>query len=192
MRGEAARSRRGWPGFFRRAAASAVLVLRRALPAGWVTVLAAGLAACLAACYTFSGTTLPAHLRTLRILPVGNQTLESALPDRIAQGLDEGFRQRTNLRRVNEGGDSELEAVLKSYAHRPQSVSGDKVTAYRVDMLLSVVFLDRVKGDTLYHEDQVPGYGFYSIDKGETEETGQKLAIENAVKVILDHAVSGW
>jgi hypothetical protein len=143
-------------------------------------------------CYTFSGTTLPVQLRTMRILPVENQTLESALPDRIAQGLEEGFRQRTNLRRVNEGGDAELTTVLKSYAHRAQSVSGDKISTYRVDLLLSVVFVDRVHDDTLYKEDQVPGYGFYSIDKGETEEAGQKLAIESAVKVILDHAVSGW
>lgn len=143
-------------------------------------------------CYTFSGTTLPAHLRTLRILPVGNQTLESSLPDRVALGLEEGFRQRTNLRRVNEGGDAELATTLKTYAHRPQSVSGDKITSYRVDLVLSVAFVDRVKDDTLYRDEQVPGYGFYSIDKGETEETGQKLAIESAVKVILDHAVSGW
>jgi len=152
-----------------------------------------GLACCLlAACYTFSGTTLPTHLKTLRILPVGNETLESSLADKIAQGLDEGFRQRTNLLRVNQGGDAELATTLKSYSHRPQSVSGDKVTTYRVDMLLSVVFLDRVKDDTLYQESQVPGYGFYSIDQGQTEETGQKLAIDNAVKVILDHAASGW
>lgn len=146
----------------------------------------------LSACYTFSGTTLPAHLRTLRILPVSNQTLESSLADRIAQGLEDGFRQRTNLRRVNDGGDAELAAVLKSYAHRPQSTSGDRVTTYRVDLLLGVTFVDRVSGDTLYRDDQVPGYGFYAIEKGETEEAGQKAAIESAVKVVLDHAVSGW
>ncbi len=160
----------------------------------WSARLALGMAAAfyLSACYTFSGTTLPAHLRTLRILPVTNQTLESSLADRIAQGLEDGFRQRTNLRRVNDGGDAELATVLKSYAHRPQSTSGDRVTTYRVDLLLGVTFVDRVNGDTLYRDDQVPGYGLYAIDKGETEETGQKAAIENAVKVVLDHAVSGW
>jgi hypothetical protein len=156
------------------------------------TLLLPAVLAGLAGCYSFSGTTLPSHLRTLRILPVGNKTLESALPDRVSQGLEDGFRQRTNLRKVNEGGDAELSATLTSYSHRPQSISGDRVTHYRVDILLSVAFVDREKGDTLYQDSQVPGYGPYSIDKGETEEVGQRLAIESAVKVILDQAVSGW
>jgi len=166
--------------------------------ASWLNTLVLGICGVafvsliLVGCYTFSGTTLPAHLRTLRIKPIENKTLESSLPDRIAQGLEEGFRQRTSLRRVNEGGDAELVSVLKSYSHRPQSVSGDKVTSYRVDILMGVVFLDRVKGDTIYKDDQVQGYGAYQIEIGQTEETGQKLAVENLVKVVLDHTVSGW
>ena len=146
----------------------------------------------LAGCYSFSGTTLPSHLRTIRIDPVGNKTLESALADRISQGLEEGFRSRTNLRKVNEGGDSELLCVLTEYSHRPLTISGATVTTYRVDMLVSVRFVDRVKGDTLYKDDRVPGFGQYAIDKGETEETGKRLAVESLVKVVLDNAVSGW
>ncbi len=146
----------------------------------------------LAGCYSFSGTTLPKHLRTVRIDPVGNKTLESALADQITQGLEEGFRSRSNLRKVNDGGDAELVCILTDYSHRPQTTSGATVTSYRVDMLVSVLFIDRVKGDTLYKDDHVPGYGTYAVDKGETEETGKKLAVESMVKVILDNSVSGW
>jgi hypothetical protein len=146
----------------------------------------------LAGCYSFSGTTLPAHLRTVRIDPVGNKTLESVLADQITQGLEEGFRSRSNLRKVNEGGDAELICVLTDYSHRPQSTSGANVTAYRVDLLVSAVFIDRVKGDTIYKDDRVPGYGTYAVDKGETEETGKQQAIASVVKVILDNSISGW
>ncbi|MDB5051660.1 MAG: hypothetical protein JWO30_4731 [Fibrobacteres bacterium] len=145
-----------------------------------------------AGCYSFSGTTLPAHLRTVRIDPVENKTLESALADQITQGLEEGFRSRSNLRKVNEGGDAELRCVLTDYSHRPQTTSGATVTSYRVDLLVSVLFIDRVKGDTLYKDDHVPGYGTYAVDKGETEETGKRLAVESLVKVVLDNSVSGW
>jgi len=70
-------------------------------------ILGAGLlASLLAGCYSFSGTTLPPHLRTLRIHPVENQTLEASLGDKITQGLSDGFRSRSNLRPVNEGGDA--------------------------------------------------------------------------------------
>jgi hypothetical protein len=159
---------------------------------------AAALACLLAAslilggCYSFSGTTLPSHLKTVRIDPVGNRTLESALADQITQGLEEGFRSRSNLRKVNDGGDAELICILTDYSHRPQSTSGSTVTSYRVDMLVSVRFIDKVKGDTLYKDDHVPGYGLYAVDKGETEETGKKQAVENLVKVVLDNSVSGW
>ncbi|HLP40109.1 MAG TPA: hypothetical protein VK465_01265, partial [Fibrobacteria bacterium] len=99
---------------------------------------------------------------------------------------------RTNLRRVNEGGDAELLLTLTDYSHRPQTTAGDQVTSYRVDMLASVVFVDRLKGDTLYKDDRVPGFGQYFIERGETEETGKRLALENLVKVVLDNTVSAW
>ena len=146
----------------------------------------------LAGCYSFSGSTLPAHLRTVRIDPVANRTLEPTLPEQLARGLEEGFRSRSNLRRVNEGGDAELVTVLTDYSHRPQATSGASVTSYRVDILASVRFIDRVKGDTLYSDDRVPGFGQYSVERGETEETAKRQAVEGLVKVILDNSVSGW
>jgi hypothetical protein len=152
----------------------------------------AGAALALAGCYSFSGTTLPSHLRTVRIDPVANKTLESALANDITQGLEEGFRSRSNLRRVNEGGDAELITVLTDYSQRPQTTSGATVTSYRVDILASVRFIDRVRGDTLYSDDRVPGFGQYAIDKGETEQSAKRQAVEGLVKVILDNSVSGW
>lgn len=143
-------------------------------------------------CYSFSGTTLPSHLRTIRILPVANRTLEPDLADRVTRGLEDGFRRRSNLRRVNENGDAELVCTLTDYSHRPLTTAGDRVTTYRVDMMISVVFVDRVKDDTLFKDDRVPGFGQYSIEKGETEDTGQRLALENLVKVVLDNTVSAW
>lgn len=155
----------------------------------WAILLGCGL---FSGCYSFSGTTLPAHLRTIRIIPVINKTLESALADKITRGLEDGFRSRSNLRKVNENADAELTCILTDYSHRPQTTSGATVTSYRVDLLMSVLFIDRVKGDTLYKDDHLPGYAQYAVDKGETEENGQRLAVESLIKVILDQTVSGW
>src|SRR5918998_505772 len=63
--------------------------------------------------------------------PVANRTLEPELADRVTRGLEEGFRARTSLRRVNEGGDAELVCTLTDYSHRPQTTAGDRVTSYR-------------------------------------------------------------
>ena len=151
-----------------------------------------GLCLLLTGCYSFSGSTLPAHLRTLRIHAVENRTLESSLPDRILRGLQDGFRSRSNLRQVNGAADAELFGTVTQYSHEPQSTAGSSVTTWRVDILFKAVFIDRVRGDTLYSDNGIPGYGYYSPDAGETEETGRAKAIDALVKVVLDNTVSAW
>ena len=146
----------------------------------------------LAGCYSFSGTTLPSHMHTLVIHPVDNQTLEPSLADQITRGLQDGFRQRSNLRQVNDGGDAEIFGVLTQYSQSPQSTSGDKVTSFRVDILMKVLFIDKIKGDTLYRDDRVPGYGAYAPDNGQTEATARQIAVDMLVKVVLDNTVSAW
>jgi hypothetical protein len=146
----------------------------------------------LSGCYSFSGSTLPPHLRTLKVFPVENRTLEPSMPDRIFLGLQNGYRSRSSLRPVNVNADAELHGTLLQYSHQPQSTSGANVTTWRVDILFKAVFVDRVRGDTLYADDRIPGYGFYTPDAGETEETGRTRAIESLVKVVLDNTVLAW
>ncbi len=146
----------------------------------------------LAGCYSFSGTTLPSHLHKLVIHPVENQTLEPSLADQITRGLQDGFRQRSNLQQVNEGADVELFGVLTQYSQSPQSTSGDKVTTFRVDILMKVLFVDKIKGDTLYRDEHVPGYGAYAPDNGETETTARQRAVDKLVSVVLDNTVLAW
>jgi hypothetical protein len=153
-------------------------------------VLAALLA--LTGCYSFSGSTLPSHLRTLRIHPVENRTLDPTLPDRITRGLQDGFRSRSNLRQVNQNSDAELYGTVLQYSHLPQSTSGTEVATWRVDIVFKAVFVDRVRGDTLYSDNAIPGYGQYTPDRGETEETGRARAIESLTKVVLDNTVLAW
>ena len=155
-------------------------------------LLAILFATALSGCYSFSGTTLPSHLHKLVIHSVENKTLEPSLADQITRGLQDGFRQRSNLQLVNEGGDAEIFGVLTQYSQSPQSTSGDKVTTFRVDMLMKVVFVDKVKGDTLYRDEHVPGYGFYAPDNWETEATARQRAVDNLVKVVLDNTVLAW
>jgi hypothetical protein len=157
-----------------------------------VPVTGLALALLLSGCYSFSGSTLPSHLRTLRIYPLENRTLESSLPDRILRGLQDGFRSRSNLRQVNGAADAELFGTVTQYSHAPQSTAGSSVTTWRVDILFKAVFVDRTRGDTLYADDRIPGYAYYTPDAGETEETGRTRAVEALVKVVLDNTVSAW
>ena len=144
-------------------------------------------------CYSFSGSTLPPHLNTVRIPPVENRTLQSSLADELTRELISGFRSRGNLTEVNEGGDAELLVTLTNYSHAPEVLGrGDDVSTFRVNIWVNVRFYDNEKDKVLFEENRIPGYGAYTIARGETEETGQRRAVENLVQVILDKTVSGW
>lgn len=161
-------------------------------PSLLIALAAAAVSLFLAGCYSFSGTTLPSHMHTLVIHPVENRTLEPSLADQITRGLQDGFRSRSNLRQVNENGDAEIFGTLTQYSQSPQSTSGSTVSTFRVDILMSVVFVDKVKGDTLYRDEHVPGYGDYAPDNGETEATARQRAVDRLVKVVLDNTVLAW
>lgn len=143
-------------------------------------------------CYTFSGTTLPGHLKTIQINPAINQTLDPALAERLTQAVIRGFENRSSLRAVNENGHCELKLVLSTYSHTPYNTSGSDVTDYRIDLSVAVQFYDHIKDKILFEEKSLPGFATYSIVKAQTELDGQKLAIDNIVELILDNTISGW
>jgi hypothetical protein len=59
-------------------------------------------------------------------------------------------------------------------------------------MLLKIVFVDKIKGDTLYRDDHIPGYGTFSPALGETEATARTAAVAALVKVVLDNTLLAW
>ncbi|MBF0430668.1 MAG: hypothetical protein HQK83_05285 [Fibrobacteria bacterium] len=146
----------------------------------------------LCSCYTFTGTTLPSHLKTIRVDPVVNQTLDPILAEKLTQAIINGFQLKSNLRPVNDGGHCKLITTLKKYTHEVYNTSGSDVIDYRIDLVAHVQFVDLKKDKVLFEEENLPGFGVYSVEKGETEMQGQQAAIENLVSIILDNTISGW
>jgi len=143
-------------------------------------------------CYTFTGSTLPLHLKTININPVIDQTLNPVFAENLTRGIIDGFESSSSLRYVNQNPHCELITILKTYSHEAYNTSGSDVTEYKIELVLEVVFHDRVKDKILFKEENIPGFGTYSILKGETESNGQSTTINNIVEVILSNTVSGW
>jgi len=148
--------------------------------------------ALLLGCYTFTGSTLPLHLKTININPVVDNTLNPVFAENLTRGISDGFESSSSLRYVNQNPHCELITILKTYSHEAYNTSGSDVTEYRIDIVLEVVFHDRVKDKILFKEENMPGFGTYSILKGETESIGQTTTINNIVEIILSNTVSGW
>ncbi len=156
------------------------------------TMFIAAIALLFGGCYTFTGSTLPAHLKTIQVLPVEDNTLNPVFAEKMTQSLISGFESRSSLRAVNQNPHCELKTILKSYSHVPYNTSGSDVTSYRIDVKISVQFFDRVKNKMLFEEDNLPGFGTYSVTNGQTESEGQEATIASVVEIILNNTVSQW
>ncbi len=143
-------------------------------------------------CYSFTGTTLPPHLKTIRIHPVDDLTLNPDLSEKLSQSLNDLFRTRSSLRIVNDKGHCDLKVKLKSYVHKALSTSGSDVVDFQINMEVEVSFYDNVKNKMIYKEERMPVYASYSVSNGETELFGQAEAINKLVSLILDNTISGW
>jgi hypothetical protein len=59
-------------------------------------------------------------------------------------------------------------------------------------MTVHAKFFDNVKNEMIFEEENLPGFGTYSVPRGETEADGQRNAIANIVDIIMDNTISGW
>ena len=103
--------------------------------------------AMLCSCYSFTATTLPAHIKTVNIADVDYRSFDPVLGNRLKDGLRELFRiNAPAVRIVNGEASSDLTVTLMSYSNRPYNQSSNaEVETYMVTMGVSVLFYDNVR-----------------------------------------------
>ncbi|GHV15519.1 hypothetical protein AGMMS49938_13950 [Fibrobacterales bacterium] len=155
----------------------------------------ASLAVILISCYSFTATTLPAHIKTVQITDVDYRSFDPVIANRIKDGLTELFRiNAPAVRIVNDNADSQLSVTLLSYNNRPETqTSNAAVETYRVTMGVSVSFYDNIRKKAIYEAKSVQAIGSYDVQKNESEEIqGQERAIEKLQEIIVANALAKW
>jgi hypothetical protein len=159
------------------------------------TLLLLASAAMLCSCYSFTATTLPAHIKTVNIADVDHRSFDPVLGNRLKDGLRELFRVNAPaVRIVNNEADSDLSVTLLSYSNRPESQSSNaEVETYRVTMGVSVLFYDNVRKKNIYENKNLQVAGSYDVQKNESEEIhGQERAIKRLQEAIVNNALAKW
>jgi len=149
----------------------------------------------LSSCYRFTATTLPAHIKTVRIADVDYRSFDPVLGNRLKDGITELFRiNAPAIRIVNENADSDFSLTLKSYSNRPESQSSNaEVETYRVTMEVSVTFYDNVRKKAIYENKSVHAIGSYYVQRNESENIhGQERAIKSLQDIIIANALAKW
>ena len=145
--------------------------------------------------YSFSGSTLPSHLKTIEIPLFANQTVENGVAEEITAELAARVVSTNLLRPVSSAGDALLSGVVTGYDSREyqydiKSQRRVDITQYLLQITVSVEFYDRKREQPLYRG-VVRGQGVYDFNT-ETEEQGRRRAIEDVVRQILENSIQSW
>jgi hypothetical protein len=145
--------------------------------------------------YSFSGSTLPSHLKTVEIPLFSNQSLEPNVADDITQELSKDLLSNNLLKVVQRNGDAEITGTITSYVNTPYTFGASdtrqvNVTQYVVRITAAIDFMDKKKDESIY-KGTVTGEGIYDM-QNESEQTGKTKAIKELVQRIMQNSVQGW
>lgn len=146
--------------------------------------------------YSFTGASVPEHLKTIAI-PVAEDRSPAAIPG-IRELLTDNIIQKfinDNSLQVSEiaKADATLECIITSVTDAPAIVSaGEQISSRRLTINVKVIYKDLVKKKTIF-EDNFNNYGDYVPGEAVNErEDAIATAIDKISEDILLAVVSGW
>jgi len=143
--------------------------------------------------YSFSGSTLPGHIKTVEIPVFANSSLEPGIDDEITAELSREIL-KSQLRPANQNGDATISGTVTRYANRPHTfgAGGDLVNVelYIVQISADVEFFDNRRGQSIF-KGSVSGEGTYDF-QAENEQDGRSKAVKNLVEKIIQNSVQMW
>ncbi len=161
-------------------------------------ILAAALVAGTGCGYTVSSV-LPAHIKTIAIPTLVNNTVEHGLSDDITQSLINGFLADRRLRLERErDADSVLRGTVLAYRNRVYAYTSQEVaTQYEIILAVKIVLRDQVKNRDVWKEDEMTVRTTYSVvpvgsTPAQTESDGRKDVIQKLTDQIVSRTVQGW
>ncbi|HMD68596.1 MAG TPA: LptE family protein [Chitinivibrionales bacterium] len=151
--------------------------------------------ACGCGVYTFNGSTLPAHLKTVDIPLFGNQSLQPGVADDITAQLATKIVSMNLLRVASSGGDATIRGKVVDYSNTPRTygTTGARqvtISQYAVHITVEVEFFDNKANSPLY-KGTVTGEGVYNFQT-QTEADGRTAAEADVVQQILQKSVQSW
>ncbi len=149
----------------------------------------------LAGCYSFTGSSVPEHLKTLQIAAVSDNSGygNPAYKDKLSLLLFDKFRNDNSFQLVERNGNARLKVVIARIRDETAVVSpGELEKERKMTITCDVEYYDAVKKKQIWKK-TFSNYGIYDI-KNPVE--GRNTAVLTALSKISDDillaVVSGW
>ena len=164
--------------------------------AAWV--LALGLLCGGCAYYSFTGATIPAHLETIAIPLVEDNSLSplTTMADEMTELLTTRFVRQTRLTLETDENDANvvLTARIDRYNNAPTSVTGEERAEFnRVSIAVTARYYDRVEDREIFSRSFQSFDDYDPLGGGlDAEEQAARTALENIADDIFTAATSNW
>lgn len=156
-----------------------------------------GLALLLASCfpYGFAGGGLPAHVKTVAVLPFDNETATPELQRELFETMRRELQRRLGLR---DAAEATADAIVRGTILRydtdvPVGYSADPRQATtarrRLQIAVDVEIVDQTNGKTLWQRKGLTADGEYAE---RAESSGRRLALDKLVNDVIEGAQSQW
>src|SRR4051812_13876503 len=132
------------------------------------SIVAAALVGCRGVHYGFVGGGLPAHIRTMAVLPFDNQTASPDLQRELFDSMRRGLQQRLGVRDASQDrADAIVRGVIQTYdvdvpvafsADPNQSVSARR----RLQIVIDIEIVDQTSGKVLFQRKGLREEGEYA------------------------------
>ncbi len=147
--------------------------------------------------YSFTGTSLPGHIRSIAIPNAANETLEPGLDQQVTDGMLGRFLQDGRLKIAPEAqADARLDARVLSYENKVRNYAADETPLdYIVVVGVSVVLWDQVKNRQLWEDDRLVRTSSYAPGGGSeftTELEARTQAIEELASDLVSRTLEQW
>ncbi len=142
--------------------------------------------------YSFSGSSIPSHIKTLAIPLFEDQTAEFGIDQQITDALIETFTKDNSLKI---SGPRDSDSVIRGSIVSVQDRAGqydqqETASDFRLTITMKIAFEDVKKRNTLW-EETYSHYGTYD-NSATTRNDAIQEAIEKITADILNRTVSGW
>ncbi|MBQ4493311.1 MAG: LptE family protein [Elusimicrobiaceae bacterium] len=140
---------------------------------------------------------LPQHIKKIHVRPFINRTEVFALEDRLTISVVDEFLNNGRYSIVNEDqADGVLAGEIMRYILLPVQYDTQLVpTIYRMEVLLTLRFIDKTTNETIWQEPglvQVYTYSASTLPGGMSEEQAREQLWNNFAKMIVKRTIQGF
>lgn len=148
-------------------------------------------------CYSFTGSSLPVHLKTIAIPVFADRSGAgiAQLRGELTGGLVNKTESQSPLRITPSiaRADALLEGVITAFSDAPSQLSSktERAMTNRITLVVEVTMVDRVKKTPIFAQSFV-GFSDYHTGDHVAQQEALRFCVNQIIEEIFDRVVSGW